>query len=141
MLQVAGGSFHSAVGQLGALRQELSVCPTVRDPALRERIGRAHRLWIATKSRWIAADEAKRFKMRWEAVRLVAKMLPPGREHAVIPGPELGDYARQASAVAVGQNGFDALANLARNPARVFESLERGLGVPKDLPESVMFSR
>jgi hypothetical protein len=128
-------------GQLGALRQDLGACLAVQPPEVRERIGRAHRLWIVAKTRWIAADEAQRFKMRWEAVRRVARYLPRGHDHAVAPGPELKDYAREASVVALGVSGYDAMANLARNPLEVFDALEKGLGVPKDLPDSVLYSR
>ena len=38
----------------------------------REQIARAHRAWLYVKARWLAADDAKRFAMRWEAVRLAA---------------------------------------------------------------------
>jgi hypothetical protein len=124
-------------GQVATLREELKAALHGQPTAVRARIAAAHRLWSATKARWVKAGEADRFRMRWEAVELGARLLPPGRARVVARGPTMADYAREALAVALAQPSYDAFANAARNPQALFEALEKGLGLPKEIDHPV----
>ncbi len=125
-------------GQRDALRKDLDAAFRAKEAPLRERLRQAHRRWIYVKARWRAADDARRFRMRWEAVKTVAHALPIEKQHPVTEGSTLADYAKEAAAVAAPIGAFDALGNVAREPVALFEALERGLEVPKDLPEAIL---
>jgi hypothetical protein len=125
-------------GQRQALVRDLDAAFRAKEAPLRERLRSAHRLWIYVKAKWRASADAQRFRMRWEGVKAVARVLPPEHRREVTEGPELADYARFAAAVAAPVGAFDALGNVARDPVALFEAVERGLAVPRDLPEAVL---
>jgi hypothetical protein len=128
-------------GQVDALRRDLDGALRAKPKEVRERVLKAQRLWLVTKSRWTEADVAKRFPLRWEAVRLAARALPPGETYEVQPGPTLRDYARESGNVAMKVSGYDTFANIARNPQALFEALEKGLDLPQDPPDDLLTLR
>jgi hypothetical protein len=133
-------SVEPTPGQVEALYRDLDAALRGKGPDVRERLLRAHRTWLNAKARWLASTEAKRFEMRWEAVLLLARALPPGAEppHEVRRGAEMTDYAREAGTLAQKIGAYDALSNLARNPEALLGALERGLGVPRDPGEDIL---
>lgn len=128
-------------GQRTTLTDELDLGLHPQPEALRERLRLFHRSWLWIKARWDQASDAKRFALRWEAVRLVARLLPPEKALVVVEGPELADYAREAARVAERIGAFDAWSNLARHPEAVLEALKKGLDLPDTAPDQTLLLR
>jgi hypothetical protein len=128
-------------GQRAALTEELDLALHGQPEAVRERLRQFHRTWLLVKARWDQAAAARRFAMRWEAVRLFARLLPPERAITVVQGPELSDYAREAARVAARFAAYDAWSNAARQPEAALETLKKGLDLPEPAPEHVLLYR
>jgi hypothetical protein len=133
--------FEPTDGQRSALQEELDVGLHGQAEAVRERLRLFHRTWLFVKARWDQATDARRFALRWEAVRLLARLLPPEKTVTVVPGPSLADYSREAARVAAQLPAYDAWSNAARHPELVLEALKKGLELPEPLPEHVLLYR
>ena len=128
-------------GQRSALLEELDLALHGQPEAVRERLRQFQRTWLLVKARWDQAGDARRFAMRWEAVRLLARLLPAERALTVVQGPELTDYAREAARVASRFVAYDAWANVTRHPEVALEALKKGLELPEPVPEHVLLYR
>ena len=128
-------------GQRTTLTEELDLALHPQPEAVRERMKAFHRSWLWVKARWDQASDARRFALRWEAVRLLARLLPPEKALTVNAGPELADYAREAARVAERIGAFDAWSNVARHPEAVFEALKKGLELPDTAPDQTLLLR
>lgn len=109
--------------------------------ALRQRLAEVHRTWLWAKARWDRAKDARRFAMRWEAVKLLAKLVPANPPLEIRPGTDLPAYAREAARVADVQRAFDAVTSLARNPEAVLAALTTGLALDRDRPSTSLLYR
>jgi hypothetical protein len=135
---VAGLARNEAVvlspGRRSALQDYLGRDLAKVGTKLRESLARAHRTWLRVKARWDRAKDARRFLMRWEAVKLLARLHPTKPPLEVKPGTDLASYARVASKVAAAWDPFDAVTALARNPAAMLEATVRGLELKEKEP-------
>lgn len=120
-------------GQQTALRDYLERDLRRLSESVRTRIGCTHRIWLQAKARWDRAKDGRRLSMRWEAVRLMARLVPKTGGHTVEDGPDLTSYAREARRVAAADRGYDAITALARNPQLLFHALQRGLDLDADV--------
>ncbi len=121
-------------GQLGALRDYLGRDLRRLKQAERKSLEQAHRTWLLAKARWDRGRDARRFDMRREAVRLLARLAPTEGGLTVDPGTDLKTYARAASKVAAADRPFDAVTAVARNPKALMEALTRGLELKRNVP-------
>jgi hypothetical protein len=119
-------------GQLAALRDYLGRDLRPLPEAVRAKIARSHHVWLHVKARWDRSRDARRLAMRWEAVRLMARLVPRTGGMKIVPGPGLKEYAREAARVAAADRPYDAVTALARNPELLFEALDRGLDLARD---------
>lgn len=134
-------TLEPTVGQRSTLNEELDRALHAQPEAVRERLRQVHRVWLLTKARWDAASQTQRFALRWQLVRLLARILGPAR----LPEPAVGatpaDYARAAREVASRMSPYDAWSNLARQPVATLEALLKGLDVAEPVPEHVLLYR
>lgn len=128
-------------GQRSALTEELDLALHGQPEAVRERLRLFHRMWLLVQARWDQAPDARRFALRWEAVRLLARLLPEDKSITVVPGPALADYSREAARVAARFAAYDAWGNVARHPELVLEAFKKGLDLPDPVPEHVLLYR
>lgn len=119
-------------GRRSALRDYLAKDLASLKRPVRERLASAHRFWLRAKARWDRAKDARRFLMRWEAVRLAARLKTPAVK--VRPGTDLAAYAREAARVAASMEAYDHATALARNPEALFDVLKRGLAFEDKAP-------
>lgn len=133
--------FEPTEGQRQALEAELDVGLHGQSEALRERLKGFHRQWLLVKARWDEATQAQRLKLRFEAVRALARLLPAGRAPDVTAGGDLPAYAQAASRVGQQVTAYDAWSNAARNPEVVLAALAKGLDLPEPLPEHTLLYR
>jgi hypothetical protein len=134
-------AFEPTAGQREALLTQLDAELHGQPEAVRERVRLAHRSWSFVKARWDAAPPARRFQLRWEAVKLLARAMPPERVFQPRVGPEPTDYVREASVVAGRVSAYDAWFNLARQPTFTFEALTKGLELPDAAPKHLLLNR
>jgi hypothetical protein len=128
-------------GQRTTVAEELDLALHPQPEPVRERLRLFHRTWLLVKARWDLAPEPRRFAIRWEAVRLLARLLPPDKALTVVQGPELSDYAREAARVAAKTGAFDAWSNVARQPEALLEALKKGLDLPDTTPDQTLLFR
>lgn len=134
-------SYEPTVGQQETLRAQLDTELRGQPEALRERLRVFHRSWLLLQARWDAAPPAARFRLRWEALQLLARMCPAAQGFTPTLGPDPADYAREAAKVAARLTPYDAWSNLARQPAAVLEALTKGLDLPAAPPEHILLYR
>jgi len=116
-------------GQRSALQDYLGGELCKRNCCCRTKLARAHRTWLRIKARWDRSRDERRLALRWEAVQLLARLVPQAGGLKVRVGGDVKAYAREASKVAAADRAFDAVTGLARNPLPLFESFIRGLGL------------
>jgi hypothetical protein len=134
-------TFEPTAGQRTTLVEELDRALHPQPEAVRERVRQAHRVWLLVKARWDAASQTQRYALRWQVVRLLARILGPARLAEPAVGPTPADYARAAHDVASRLSPYDAWSNLARQPAATLEALLKGLDVVEPLPEHALLYR
>jgi len=121
-------------GQISALRdylgKDLRDCKFVTRDCL---VG-AHRVWLRVKARWDRSKDARRFAMRWGAVKLMARLAPRRGGIQITPGEDHKAYAREASKVAAADKSFDAVTALARNPKALLDTVCCGLALGAKAP-------
>lgn len=133
--------FEPSGGQRQALLEQLDVDLHRQSEAVRERLRLFHRTWLLVKARWDQASEARRFALRFETVRLLARLLPPDKALTVVAGPDLPDYAREAARVSRVLEAYDAWSSVAHGPEATLEALTKGLDLPTPTPEHVLLFR
>lgn len=116
-------------GRRSALRDYVAKDLVTLKRSVRDRLAFAHRLWLRVKGSWDRAKDARRFSMRWEAVRLAARLKKPALK--VAPGTDLASYAREATRVAALMDAYDVATALARNPEALFGAVSKGLALEK----------
>ncbi len=121
-------------GQQGALRDYLARDLRRLAKAEREKLEVAHRTWLLVKARWDRGRDTTRFRMRREAVLLLARLAPTEGGLTVDPGSTLKTYAAAASKVAAADRPFDAATAVARNPKVLFKALTQGLALDRGVP-------
>jgi hypothetical protein len=136
-----GVEFQPTEGQRSVVRDELLKVISRTPREMRLRMARIHVYWLRVKAAWDAADEARRFEMRFEAVRFLAKLLPADKQIEITPGPTLRDYAREAGRVAGRSAALAAFTNVSRNPALLFQAVDKGLGLDETAPGSSLLYR
>ncbi len=119
-------------GRRSALRDYMAKDLLKLDRKVREKLARAHRFWLRTKARWDHSKDVRRFLLRWEAVKLAARLTPGTMK--IAPGNELTAYARESARVAGAMEAFDAVTALGRNPAALFEAVTKGLALKDPEP-------
>jgi hypothetical protein len=134
-------AFLPSEGQRATLAAELEAALHPQPQAVRESLRSFHRAWLLAKARWDAAPPARRYLLRWQVVRLLARVLGPARLPEPAVGPEPSDYAREAARVAERLTAFEAWSNLARQPAATLEALTKGLELPDPAPEHLLLCR
>lgn len=115
-------------GQTEVLRRDLGVVLHGQPEAVRSRVRDAHLTWLHLKARWDASQAADRLALRWKAVALCARALPPARRIEVGSPGDLVAYARTAALLAGTQSGYAAWSNLARHPEALFAEVDAWLG-------------
>lgn len=133
--------FEPTAGQRASLLEALDLGLHGQSEAVRERLRDVHRTWLLAKARWDAADGARRFALRFEAVRLLARLLPPGRALTIVPGPDLTDYAREAARVQAAVEAYDAWSSAVHSPEASLEALTKGLDLLRGAPAHVLLYR
>ncbi len=128
-------------GQREALTQQLDLELHGQPEAVRERLRQFHRTWSLVKARWDAALPARRFLLRWEAVRVLARAMPRDRVFEPKVGPEPTDYVREAAVVAGRMSAYDAWSNLARQPLPTLEAFVKGLELADPAPKHMLLNR
>jgi hypothetical protein len=128
-------------GQRSALIDYLGRDLAQLPKSVRAQLAAMHRTWLWVKARWDRAKDGRRFAMRWEAVKLLAKLVPAQPPLTVRPGTDLPSYAREAARVADAQRAFDAVTSLARNPEAVLAALTKGLELDRDRPITSLLYR
>ncbi len=121
-------------GQKSALRDYLDRDLRRLPEAVRERLALSHRQWLLVKARWDRGRRDRRLTMRWEAVRLLARLVPKTGGHTVGEGSSLKAYTTEAARVRNADRGFDAVTALARNPELLHQTLDRGLDLTHNVP-------
>ena len=134
-------TYEPTPGQREALTQQLDLELHGQPEAVRERLRQFHRTWSLVKARWDAALPARRFLLRWEAVRLLARAMPRERVFEPKVGPEPTDYVREASVVAGRMGAYDAWSNLARQPLPTLEAFVKGLELAEPAPKHMLLNR
>lgn len=134
-----GASLAPTRGQrealIATLRTKLADAPS----DVRVRVARVHRLWTLVRARWDQADQAGRFPIRWEAVKLAARARPGGRSVNIEAGSTLRDYAREAKRATEGTTAFDTLTTFAAAPSALLKAAERGFRFdPEALPHPLL---
>jgi hypothetical protein len=120
--------FEPTTGQVEALGRELAAPLHGLDLPIRTRLRDVYRTWLRLEADWDRADVGRRLALRWKALDLLARALPPERRIAVGKPGDLQTYARAAAALARTQSGYEAWSNFARQPAAVFEIVDAWLG-------------
>ena len=120
--------YEPTPGQVQVLGRELASPLHAEDVATRTRLRDVHRTWLRLKATWDAADVGRRLTLRWKALDLLVRALPPERRIEVGEPGDLEAYARAASTLARTQSGYEAWSNLARHPDAVLEVVDAWLG-------------
>lgn len=134
-------SYEPTAGQRAAILEELDRALHPQPEALRERLRRSHRTWLLTKARWDGATQTQRYALRWQLVRLLARILGPARMAEPAVGSTPAHYAQAAADLAARMSPYDAWTNLARQPAATLEALLQGLELTEPLPEHALLYR
>lgn len=134
-------AFEPTAGQRQALETELDVGLHGQSEAVREKLRLVHRTWLLVKARWDDATVPQRLKLRFEAVRLLARLLPAGRTLEVGASGDLTVYAREAARVHEALSAYDAWSSAAQNPEAALQALTKGLELPDPLPEHSLLYR
>jgi len=134
-------AYEATPGQRDTLLQQLDVELHAQPETVREKLRQFHRTWSLVKARWDAASPARRFLLRWEAVRLLARAMPADRVFEPKVGPEPTDYVREAAVVAGRMAAYDAWSNLARQPVPTLEALVKGLELADPAPKHMLLNR
>jgi hypothetical protein len=121
-------------GQQSALRDYLDRDLRRLPERVRDRLALSHRQWLLAKARWDRGRKDRRLAMRWEAVRLMARLVPKTGGHTVGEGASLKAYGVEAERVRAADRGFDAITALARNPELLQQALDRGLELNRSVP-------
>lgn len=129
-----------AVASFSAASAE-EAADAARRKAVRQRLSRAHMLWRRVQAAWDTAKPADRFRMRWEAVEMLARILPEDRRPSIERGNTLPDYAAAAASLRQLVGPYDAFGNVAANPELVFLALEKGLGLKEEGPDLLFLGR
>jgi len=120
--------FEPTSGQVAVLTEDLAAALHGESQATRERLRDLHRTWLRLKAVWDGADVGRRLALRWKAVDLLARSLPPERKVEVGPHGDLKAYARAAKTLASTQSGYEAWSSLARQPVVVLAVMDAWLG-------------
>lgn len=128
-------------GQISALKDYLDRDLRRLSERLRDRLARSHRDWLLVKARWDRGRDERRLAMRWQAVRLMARLVPKTGGHEVGEGADLGAYRREAARIRAADRGFDAVTALARNPELLHQALDDGLALQRGVPEFTFMYR
>ena len=136
-----GTAVKPTAGQLSVVRDELLKVIARTPRETRVHMARIHAYWLRVKAAWDRADEARRFEMRFEAVRFLARLLPKEQTIEINAGPTLRDYAREAARVAGRSAALAAFTNVTRNPALLFKIVDKGLGLDEQAPPSSLLYR
>jgi hypothetical protein len=128
-------------GQASALQDYLGGELCKLDCCCRKRLAAAHRIWLRIKARWDRGRDSRRLALRWEAVRLLARLVPKTGGMKICVGPDAKAYAREASKVAAADRAFDAVTGLARNPKPMMEAFMKGLALDPKCPPCTFMLR
>ncbi len=121
-------------GQVSALKDYLDRDLRGLPERVRDRLALSHRQWLLSKARWDRGRDSRRLAMRWQAVRLMARLVPKTGGHSVGEGRELADYRKEAARLRKADRGFDAVTALARNPELLQQALDEGLELQRGVP-------
>lgn len=128
-------------GQISALKDYLDRDLRKLPEKVRDRLARAHREWLLVKARWDRGRDARRLALRWQAVRLMARLVPKTGGHTVGEGADLAAYRREAARLRKADRGFDAVTALARNPELLHQALDDGIDASRGVPEFTFMYR
>lgn len=128
-------------GQVSALKDYLDRDLRRLKETVRDRLALSHREWLLVKARWDRGRDERRLAMRWQAVRLMARLVPKTGGHTVGEGTDLAAYRREAARLRSADRGFDAVTALARNPELLHQALDDGLSVRRGVPEFTFMYR
>ena len=128
-------------GQKSALQDYLGGELCKQDCCCRTKLAVAHRTWLRIKARWDRGRDSRRLALRWEAVKLLARLIPKAGGMKVAVGPDAKAYAREASKVAAADRAFDAVTGLARNPKPMLEAFMKGLALDPKCPPCTFMLR
>ena len=120
--------FEPTPGQVQVLERELASPLHALGVGTRTRLRDVHRTWLRLKATWDAADVGRRLTLRWKALDLLVRALPPDRRIEIGEPGDLEAYARAAATLARTQSGYEAWSNLVRQPAAVLEVVDAWLG-------------
>ncbi|MDF1702962.1 MAG: hypothetical protein P1V36_17580 [Planctomycetota bacterium] len=129
-----GEAIRLSPGQISALKDYLDRDLRRLSESVRDRLALSHRQWLLVKARWDRGRDARRLAMRWQAVRLMARLVPKNGGHTVGEGTDLAAYAREAARLKAADRGFDAVTALARNPELLQQALDDGLALGRGVP-------
>jgi len=115
-------------GQAQVLERELASPLHALDLDTRKRLRDVHRTWLRLKADWDRVDVGRRLVLRWKALDLLARALPPERRVELGKPGDLEAYARAASTLARTHSGYEGWSNLARQPQAVLEVVDAWLG-------------
>lgn len=128
-------------GQISALKDYLDRDLRKLPERVRDRLARSHRQWLLAKARWDRGRDERRLAMRWQAVRLMARLVPKTGGHSVGADGDLASYRREAARVRGADRGFDAVTALARNPELLHQALDDGFALRRGVPEFTFMYR
>lgn len=136
-----GEAVRLSPGQRSALKDYLDRDLRRLPERVRDRLARSHRQWLLVKARWDRGRDERRLAMRWQAVRLMARLVPKAGGHTVGEGTDLAAYDREAARIRSADRAFDALTALARNPELLQQALDDGLELSRGAPEFTFMYR
>ena len=134
-------ALHLSAGQVSALKDYLDRDLRRLPEKVRDRLARAHREWLLVKARWDRGRDERRLALRWQAVRLMARLVPKTGGHTVGVGTDLDAYRREAARLRAADRGFDAVTALARNPELLHQALDDGIDASRRVPEFTFMYR
>jgi len=133
--------FEPTAGQVQVLERELASPLHGQDATTRARLRDIHRTWLRLKADWDRVDVGRRLVLRWKALDLLVRALPPERRIEVGKPGDLEAYARAASTLASTQSGYEAWSNLARQPDAVLAVVDGWLGTLPPSRDQVLLYR
>lgn len=133
--------FEPTLGQVQVLERKLASPLHTESAATRTRLRDLHHTWLRLKATWDEADVGRRLVLRWKAIDLLVRALPPERRIAVGEPGDLEAYARAAATLARTQSGYEAWTGLSHNPEAVLEVVDAWLGPLPPAQDHVLLYR
>lgn len=128
-------------GQRAVVRRGLQPALVHVPGPVRARLRTVHRTWLRLKAAWDAADVTRRTRLRWEAMGLLAHLLPQERRITVETSGDLETYARASALLRPAWPGYESWSNAATHPKEVFEVLDAWLGPTEPANDHVLLYR